>query len=51
MPNVFLCISSQFKYLGHIIYDNLTDDEDIQRELKISLFVLMFYLGSSVSAL
>jgi len=32
---------SQFKYLGHIISDNsdnLTNDEDIQRELK-SMFV------------
>ena len=29
---------SQFRYLGHIIKDNLNDDDDIRREIK-NLFV------------
>ena len=29
---------SQFRYLGHIINDNLKDDDDIKREIK-KLFV------------
>jgi len=28
----------QFKYLGHIVTDSLTDDEDINREIK-NMFV------------
>jgi len=33
----------EFKYLGHMITDNLTDDADIQREVR-NLFVRANYL-------
>jgi len=37
----------QFKYLGHIVSDGLTDDEDINREIKTCLLVQMFYYADS----
>jgi len=33
-----LLFVTEFKYLGHMITDNLTDDADMQREVR-SLFV------------
>ena len=33
---------SQFRYLGHILSDNMNDDDDIRREIKSCLSVLMF---------
>ena len=38
LDNCKLKFVSQFRYLGHIINDNLTDDDDIEREIK-KLFV------------
>jgi len=32
--NHYINYVQQFKYLGHIISDGLTDDEDINREIK-----------------
>jgi len=36
--NCKLKFVSQFRYLGHVINDNLKDDDDIKREIK-KLFV------------
>jgi len=30
---------SNFKYLGHIIMDNLSDDGDIRREIRCTVYV------------
>jgi len=38
LDNCKLKFVSQFRYLGHIINDNLKDDDDIKREIK-KLFV------------
>jgi len=32
--NHYINYVQQFKYLGHIVTDGLTDDEDINREIK-----------------
>jgi len=40
----------QFKYLGHIVTDSLTDDEDINREIK-NMFVLIYYSTNTSFAL
>ena len=38
MNGCLLNFVSQFRYLGHILSDNMNDDDDIRREIK-NLFV------------
>ena len=40
----------EFKYLGHTITDNLTDDADIQREIR-NLFVRTKYVADFTNVL
>ena len=51
--NCKLKFVSQFRYLGHVINDNLKDDDDIKREIK-KLFVntiLYKYSSQQISTL
>ena len=42
---------AEFRYLGHIISNDLSDDRDIQREVRNMFFVLIYLCAALLNAL